>query len=1140
MEIKFIHCRFQLRKRLLTIIMRTFIFLLSATVFGFSSSNGFSQERIEIKKDQTVTVDQAFKTITKESGFSFIYPDDLFKDAPKVELKKGIIELEILLNNILSNSNVNFRLSENKTIIIKTTSNPSSKKSTPAVQQKLKVSGTVTDENSQPLPGANILEKGTSNGTQTDFDGRFTLDVINENAVLVVSYLGFLPQEIQVNSQSAITVTLVEDAANLDEVIVIGYGTAKKSDLTGAVTRLDATKFENQAATNVVELLNGTVAGFNSTQGATAAGGGSLEIRGANSLTGDTEPLIVLDGVIFRGSLSDINPNDVASLDVLKDASSVAVYGAQGANGVIIISTKKGTGKVRVNLALETGIASIPNHIRPLDGQGYLNLRRDFLTAQDPTAGEGFYSNPNNLPNGVTLDNWRNYAPTPNSDNTLEWLNRLSLQDVEIDNFLNGRTTNWYDKATQSGVRQSADVNVSGKNNKTSFFLSFGYTENEGVLVGDEFKAYRTRVNLETELNDWFSFGVNAQFSSRDFSAVPVNYDVDNSSNRSLFRASPYGNDIDENGNFILFPHEDAVAINPLAIHYGRQEEDIRNALFGVLYANIKLPYGFNFRMSYQNRFNFERRYQFSPAAILVGGNGEGFRRDDQDHEWMVDNILSWNKTFGDHTFDATFLWNVEELKTYESLQEASNFEPNENLGFNALQLANSFTINNNDTTRRGDALMARVNYKYKDKYLFTSSVRRDGFSAFGRTNPRATFPAAALGWVISKETFFPQDGFVSNLKLRASWGENGNRGIGTYAALTELNTTLTLTGDGPRQGLTFGSTLENPNLRWEQTEAINFGLDFGLLNNRINGTVEVYKANTTDLLVRRELPSISGFSFINTNIGEVENKGIEVTLNSTNINKPNFKWSSGVVFSLNRNKIVDLFGDTETVIINGEEVTRPVSDPQNSWFVGQDIDVIWDYNITGVWQQGEEDEAAEFSQVPGDYKVEKLSEDTAYTALNDKQFIGYTTPRWRLGIRNNFTFLKNFTLSTFLRGEFGHKGRLRQFEGPGLYDRYNTYDLPYWTPENPSNEYGGLVQNDQNFENGIKVYRDRSYLRVQDVSLSYNFPKNLLDKLKFNSASIYTSVRNLYTFTDWEGLDPESNSTPLPRIFSFGFRCSL
>jgi TonB-linked SusC/RagA family outer membrane protein len=1143
MEIKFIHCCFQIRKQLLIIMMRTFIFLLTTTLFSFNTINVFSQEKIEVMKDKTITVDQVFKIITKQSGFSFIYPEELFKNAPKVELKKGTIELKILLDNILSKSNVDFRLSENNTIIIKTTNSLESNKSTTAKQQKFQVSGTVTDDSGQPLPGANILEKGTSNGAQTDFDGNFKLEVNDENAVLVVSYLGFLTQEIQVNSQNRITVILQEDTAKLDEVIVIGYGTAKKSDLTGAVTRLDATKYESQSATNVVELLNGTVAGLNSTQGITAAGGGSLEIRGTNSLTATTTPLIVLDGVIYRGAISDINPNDLASVDVLKDASSVAVYGAQGANGVVILTTKKGTDKIKVNIALETGVSTIGNHIRPFNAEEYLDFRRDHSVLVNPGAGEGFYNNPNDLPSGVTLDQWRAYNNNSNTDDTLEWLNRLNFFDTEIENFVNGRTTNWYDKVTQSGIRQSADINVSGKKNKTSFFLSFGYTDNEGVIVGDEFKAYRTRVNIDTAINDWFSFGVNTQFSSQDFSAVPAGFDFGNTS-RSVFRQSPYGTDIDENGDFVLIPHGYQPAQNPLANHYAKQEEDIRNGLFGVLYANIKLPYGFNFRVSYQNRFDFDRNYQFFPSSTRTQGVGLGSRVDFHQHEWMVDNILSWKKEFGNHAFDATFLWNVEELSSRRSFQQASDFAPNENLGFNGLQFGNPEfrVIDNNDQTRRGDALMGRVNYRFKDKYLLTASVRRDGFSAFGERNPRATFPAAALGWVISKESFFPKGDFVNNLKLRFSWGKNGNRGIGTYAALARLNSNQYLTEDGVAQGVIFGGTLANPNLRWEQTEAINLGLDFGLLKNKINGTLEVYKANTNDLLVNRGLPAISGFTDVNTNIGEVQNKGIEVTINSVNINKPNFRWSSGVIFSLNRNEIVDLFNDTETVTINGEEVTRPVNDVQNGWFVGQDIDVIWEYNITGVWQQGEEAEAAVFGQVPGDYKAEDVNGDDQFTQLEDKQFIGYTTPRWRLGLRNDFTFLKNFNLSTFLRGEFGHKGNLNQLTHPrtNLYDRINTYNIPYWTAENPSNEYGSLLQNDQAFETGLDVFRDRSYLRIQDVTLSYNLPKTILDKVKFDSASMYASVRNLYTFTKWEGLDPESNNSPLPRIFSIGFRFSL
>lgn len=1154
MEIKFIHCCFQPRKQLLIIIMRTFIFLITTTLFSFNTISGFSQEKIEIKKDKTVTVDQVFKIITKQSGFSFIYPDDLFNNAPKVELKKGTIELKILLDDIFSQSNVDFRLSENKTIIINNINIPNPTTSTKAIQQKFKISGTVTDENGQPLPGANIIEKETSNGSQTDFDGKFTLEVVNENAILEVSYLGFITQQISVNGQSNVSVSLIEDPANLDEVVVIGYGTAKKSDLTGAVTRLDATKFENQSATNVLEILSGTVAGFNSNQSPSASGGGSLEIRGANSLTASTEPLIVLDGVIYNGSLSDINPNDIASLDVLKDASSAAVYGSRAASGVLIINTKKGSGTVKINFSNEVGFSQIANHIRPFGPEGYLDFRRDFFNVADRTAPEAFYQNPNNLPDSVNLNDWRNYSNNPNSDNTLEWLNRLNFFDEEIENYLNGNTTNWYDKVTQTGFRQSTDINASGKKESTSFFLSFGYTDNEGVIIGDEFKAYRARLNLETDINNWLTFGVNTHFSSQDFSSVPANFDLGSGSQSGAFRPSPYGKDLNDDGTFNLLPHGYVQSSNPLGDYYDKQNEDIRNNLFGVLYANVKLPFGFSYRISYQNRFDFNRDYEFWPSTTRtgslnnpIGGLGYGRRNDFNQHEWMVDNILSWNKEFGNHAFDATFLWNVEELSNSRSIQESSNFSPNENLGFNGLQFGEFQSISNNDLKRRADALMARLNYRFMDKYLLTASIRRDGFSAFGQRNPRATFPAAALGWVVSKEPFFPEDGLVNNLKLRVSWGENGNRSIGAYTALARLTQNLYLTEDGVAQGIDFAS-LANPNLRWEQTASLNLGIDFGLLKNKINGSIEFYKSNTTDLLVSRELPSITGFESITTNIGEVQNKGIEATINTFNIDKRNFSWNSSFIFSLNRNEIVELFGDTETVTINGVEVNRPLADTQNGWFPGESIDRIWDYNIEGVWQLGQENEAAVYGQLPGDFRSTDANNDNLYTQLEDKKFLGYSTPRWRLGIRNDFTFFKNFNLSTFLRGEFGHKGRMPELTWPGsnIYDRVNTYNLPYWTPENPTNEYGSLLQNNGVYENGLDVYRDRSYLRIQDVTLSYNLPDTLLEKMKLDRIRVYASVRNLYTFTKWEGLDPEtgsgtgSDNVPLPRIFSFGVNISL
>lgn len=1102
---------------------------------------------IDLPKYSEVDLKELIISIEQRSDFEFVFPRSIVRDKT-IRLASGTLDMESLLKEISIQAHVSIKRI-NETISFSEIEPDASPSLIEETLVQISISGQITDQAGEPLPGATVQEKGTTNGTITDIEGNYSLS-LPEDATLVVSFVGFSSQEFAVNGMSVIDVSLSEDVASLEEVIVVGYGTAKKSDLTGAVNRLDATQMEKQGTTNLLELLNGTVAGFNSTQGANAAGGGSLEIRGANSLTASTEPLVVLDGVIFNGDIANINPTDIETIDILKDASAAAVFGSRAASGVIIITTKKGSGKPTVNFSTKIGIAEISNDIRPYDAQGYLDFRRDHSRAIDPAAQEFFYFNPDELPASVSIDEWRNYSSNPNADNTQEWLNRLNFFPEEIENYTNGNTVDWYDLSTRNGLRQSYDLSISGQKENTSYFMSVGYTDNEGVLMGDDFKTVRTRLNLDSKVTEWLNVGMNTQFSVLDNTSVPADFDGQD----GIFRISPYGSDRDEDGNFVLVPHGYVLAFHPLGDFYDKQEQNVQNNLFGVIYANVQLPFGFNYRISFQNRYEFSRDYNFWPSTTSrgglnnnTGGLGFGDREDETLHEWMVDNILSWKKSFGKHEFDATFLFNLEELNRNTSIQSGSGFAPNENLGFNGLQFSEFQTIENDDLTRTADALMARINYRLNNKYMFTASIRRDGFSAFGQSNPRATFPALALGWVLSEETFFPQSDVISNLKLRLSWGENGNRSVGTYTALARLQQELYLTGSSIAQGVNFAS-LANPNLRWEQTESYNLGIDFGLIGNRINGSLELYQANTTDLLVERQLPSITGFGNIISNIGRVENSGFELTINTINVDNPNIKWRSGLIMSLNRNEITELFGDTETVNINGEDVTRPVADIENGWFPGEAIDRIWDYDVSGVWQLGEEDAASAYGQRPGDFRSVDVNNDSLFTQLEDKQFIGYEDPRFRIGIRNEVTFLKNFSLSVFLRGEFGHMGRFNQLlhNGTNVYDRVNTYDLPYWSTENPTNDYGSLAQSAGAYEGGLNIWRDRSYLRVQDVTLSYNIPKSALERVGGTSATVFASVRNLYTFTSWEDWDPETGDNtdngnlPMPRIYTFGFNISL
>src|SRR5690606_4507090 len=524
-------------------------------------------------------------------------------------------------------------------------------------------------------------------------------------------------------------------------------------------------------------------------------------------------------------------------------------------------------------------------------------------------------------------------------------------------------------------------------------------------------------------------------------------------------------------------------------------------------------------------------------------------RRDDASlSAWMVDNILTWKREFGIHDFDVTLLYNAEQTKTYLYRADNETFLPNQQLIYHGLQFGSKPFLNNNDTEAGGNAMMGRVNYSLLGKYLFTASVRRDGYSAFGQANNKATFPAAAFAWVVSDEAFFPDDTFLNRMKLRVSWGINGNRDIGIYAALAQINTNLYYDGTNVQMGL-FNNTLANPGLRWEKTEAYNIGLDLGILENKIDISADFYDMTTTDLLMSRQLPRITGFKSITANLGELGNRGMDLAINTTNVNKTNLSWRSSFVLSMNRNKIKQRFGDFEEVEVNGQIIQREVPDYTNQWFPGQAIDAVWEYDVIGVWQLHEAEEAARFGMLPGDYKSADVDGNYAYDALIDKSFIGHTKPRVRLGLRNDLSFFKNFSASIFLRADLGHIDNfVYAVHESTEYDRRGIWNVPYWTPTNGNNEYARTSEVHGAYDGGLRIFKSRSFVRVQNISLSYSLPNSIVSRIGAGGLRIFASASNLLTFTKWPGYDPEVNEAderkfgdmPRPRTFSLGVNLTL
>jgi TonB-linked SusC/RagA family outer membrane protein len=1101
---------------------------------AFFSTNQLFAQSVSVSLNMTnSSYEQIFKELEQKTGYKIVYNTQEIDQDNSHSISVDNKNIAAVLDELFDNTDITYRITNKHIALFK--------------KEIKTITGTITEEYGESVVGANVVIKGTTNGIFTDIDGKFSLKV-SKGDVLLISYIGYIPQEITIGEQVTLKITLSEDRMTLEEVVVIGYGTVRKKDLTGAVAQVRTEQYATQQRTNVLDFLSGTVSGFNSNIGTSAAGSSSMEIRGPASLAANNSPLIVLDGVIFNGSINDINPRDIETIDILKDASSAAVYGSRSAAGVVIINTKRGKGdKITINFSAQLGVTDFTKDIKPNNLEGYLQRREDFQKRINPSKPEAYYTNPNDLPAGIDLDTWQNYDASFASDPLDTWMNRLALREIEQKNYREGNTYDWYDAVIQPGLRQNYDVSLSGGTEKMKYYWSLGYTDNQGRMKGDQFKTIRTRINADTQVSEFLKIGVNAQFSNKDRSAIPVAFSSSDYNDNILgvditriAEQSPLGQPYDEDGNMKWYPHDDSgIGANPFLLYEYRDKFNIIQNLFANVYADLMLPFGFSYKVSFINRYDWEKNYYFDPSTIpsgnTTGGVGERINR--SLYEWQIDNILSWKKAFGMHDFYATFLYNAEKKQTWQDTGRNIGFTPSEALGFHQLEAGSSATIRNEDTYATGTAVMGRLNYTLLDRYLLTLSVRRDGYSAFGGSNPYATFPSGAVAWNISEETFFKVS-WIDNLKLRVSYGLNGNRDIGIYEALSKLGTTKYLS-DGSYLTGVYSNSLANSSLKWEKTKALNFGFDFSILNSQLTGTIDYYDMTTNDLLLKRSLPAIIGYTNVMSNMGELQNKGFEMTLNSHNFRSEYFGWNSIFTFSLNRNKIIHLYGEVENILDeNGNIIgTKEADDINNGWFIGQAIDRIWDYKFLGIYQLGEEGEAESFGKAPGDVKLLDV-DGNGISTQEDKVFQGYTKPRFRLGLRNDFTLFKNLSISCFIRADLGHYGKnnllshTRQVE-----DRCNALSMPYWTPENPTNKATRL--NTVNTP-GFSIYESRGFVRLQDLSVSYNLSGKWMDMFKLGNCSVYLSTRNLLTFTKWSGWDPESGNKPMSRIFTFGIDVTL
>ncbi len=1056
------------------------------------------------------------------------------------------------------------------------------------VQQSGVVKGQVVDKSGEPIIGATIKVKNIENvGTVTDFDGNFELKSVPTSGTLVVSYIGYTTKEMAYRNGQTLKVTIEEDSETLQEVVVVGYGTMRKKDLTGSVVQIDPSKLADQNPGSVQDLLRGTPGlqiGFDSSA---KGSGASIQLRGQNSLYTDgshNSPLIILDGMQFAGELSEINPDDIEQIDVLKDASSAAIYGAKAASGVIIITTKKGKeGKpvinVSVNLAANTKAA-----YRDVFGpDAYMKYREDWFKAQtygyreDGTWGyygkdsgipAGYYDNVNNIGQyGITQDQWASNGPKTlqAGESMLSLYARRMGFDADaalvMENFLAGKTYNWEDATFRTGFNQDYNASISGATEKVNYYLGFGYLKNQGAIQGDDYKAYRANMKINAKITNWLEMGANVNFQDRSDTSSPVplkdNYWEDNQ-----LRESPYASRYTADGSEQQYPRTGNPTNGGYNYHFQQQYIGLQKGytvLNTIFNAKVTLPYGFTYQFNIAPRLQwFYDRYHMSAELPNSDPATRGVNRNSsKTYNWNLNNTLTWDRTFNDlHHFTVTLVQEAEENKYWSDNISARNITPTDVLGFHYIQGANKeqSSFETNDTHYTAAAYLGRLFYGFMDRYMLTATVRRDGYSAFGQNNPWANFWSLGASWVLSEEKFAQDWKWLNMAKLRLSYGTNGNRSLkDTYLALSNL------ANGGLYAYYKYGSTsqevlnalqvsrLGNPNLEWEKTSSWNFGLDFSVLDRRLSGSIDVYHKRTHDMIMAQRLPNFTGFSSITTNLGEVTNTGFEITLRSVNIDQENFKWNTSVGFSYNKNKIKHLYYEYDE---NGKEL----DDTSNGWFIGKPIGEIWYWETDGIWQANEADQAALVNQKPGDPKVvnvctddDKILEDgTRVPVYNDKDrtYQGTTQPPIYWNMRNDFEFFKDFTFSFSMYSYMGHKSRAGYWlngdnSGSMFTQTCNTYEKEYWTPENPTNEYGRLNAVGPSGVTGIEKVYNRSFVRLDNITLGYTLPRNLTNKWGIQRVHVTAGINNVFTIDSWEYGDPETGGFA-NRQFQFGLNVTL
>jgi TonB-linked SusC/RagA family outer membrane protein len=1121
------------------------IALLLYSVAYSKSTNAQILDKIVSVTIKEPNLESALKVIEKSAGVKFVYSKSIIKTDEQVNFTANSQRLEIILNSILPDK-IAYQLINDRIVLSNKKSAENNVLTTKANALAIPIKGKITSDKGEELVGVSVTIKGSTTGTITDVNGNFTINVPDANAVLVIKYIGFTSQEITVGTQTNITVKLVTEANNLNEVVVVGYNVVRKSDVTGAVTSVTAEEIRSRPVQNAIQAIQGKAAGVDVSSNERPGEVGNVIIRGTRSITAARGPLYVVDGIpLSAGGIETINPNDIETMDILKDASATAIYGSRGANGVIIITTKRGkAGRLSLDYNGTTTVERIVDRQDMMNSAQYIDFRREayrrvgYLNPSAPAA--------NTYPAVPTLaDDLRIFGSDPYARANIEkgWAN--GTYDGSL-----VPTTDWTSLVKRTGITTDHNLAVSGGTDKITAYGSFGYLNQTGTQLGQDYRRYSSKASITVTPTKWFSMGatINASYSLQNYGFSSTSATGPGSLYGAAQGMLPYAVPYDNNGNRINLPGGDITILSPIG--EDQYNINLRKVLrtLGSFYTEVTLMKGLKYRLNFGPDFynNYNGRWQ-DAKSINRGGGEPGATNYAQlnqtnNFSYTLDHLLYYNKTIGKHDFGATALYSSQYNRNETSTMTATKLPYDKQLWYqlNSVSALDAFGTNLVESSLL--SYMGRVNYSYDNKYLLTASARWDGSRVLAPGHQWDFFPAVALAWRLDQEDFIKGVSWINQLKLRLGVGSTGNAAINPYQTLGLLQTLYYTFGSTVVPGyvssdasLADPTPLPNVNLGWEHTTQYNLGIDFGLLKNRISGSLELYTTKTSDLLYLAPIPTTNGYPRSYLNFASSSNKGIELTLNTENIQSKNFKWSTTINLGANKDKI--------TLLPTGNAYST-VLPAANSYILSQRIASYYDYEKIGIWQNTPEDlaEMAKYKAAnngvtvfsPGQIKVRDINGDYRIDANNDRTIVGYATPTFNGGITNTFSY-KNFDLSVFI---FSRMNFTVIAGSETLQGRYAQRVVDYWTPTNPTNDYPAPNYGSANGDayRSSMQYQDGSFVKIRNITFGYQFPKSLTSKLGLSRVRAYAQALNpglIYSKVDF--IDPDLGVSASNRGFVFG-----